>query len=80
MGMATSCFEKQRPANSHKLWWCEDCGAQFSENKGQWMKAWSWSSMGSSTVQHDRVQKAHDIPSGVCVGCESKNVHGPIDK
>ena len=67
---------KQRPANSHKLWWCPDCDAQFSENHGQWMRGFEYS---EGTMPAHRFDKTRDVPKDVCVNCESKNIHGPTE-
>jgi len=66
---------KVRPANSHKLWWCEDCNAQFSENTGQWARGWDM----AEGTEPPKFLKSRGIPAGVCINCESKNIHKPIN-
>ncbi len=63
-----------RPHNSYKYWWCANCGAQFGENTGQWVRGWEI----AKGTSPSRFQKSRAVPAGVCPGCESSNIHEPL--
>jgi hypothetical protein len=72
-----SAKNSHRPARSLRLWWCPDCGAEFSENKGQYYEAICYY---EGTAPCHKVDKLRDIPANQCLYCGNKNIEPPSDE